>query len=530
VLIDTLKLIELTMSNPISRRVLQAGLSRTSNGSTRIECALDAFTGNRQSGYGICDRLYVLAIQGILHGGCRLFNFEANMLRHYARDPIVRRGIVSVLGGIARYGVTKPQLLNAPFLVVWNLTNLCNLRCQHCYQSAGAAAPNELELEEKIRVVRELADAGVVSVALSGGEPLIHPHFFSIVAEAKKNGMFVAVATNGIVIDECMAQRLKDVGVGYVEISLDSTRPELHDEFRGVSGSWKRTIEGIKNCVRVGLYTVIATTVTQLNVAEVADLIRLAKSLGAKRFTHFNFIPTGRAREILDLDLSPMEREELLKLLYQESKTIGIECLSTSPQYARVVLQNSKGEAVAPTHFYVGDGSGGDLQTLADFIGGCGCGRLYCAIQPNGDVTPCVFMPQSIVGNLRRSSFLEIWQESELLRRLRNREFLEAACGSCKYKLVCGGCRARAIGYIEDFAAPDPGCIYNQKAWTELHSFNASERQIAFTDIYVIRSGTGVYRQQGMVLGSSCVGAASFRETNTFSNSFGLEEPIDQRA
>lgn len=181
--------------------------------------------------------------------------------------------------------------------------------------------------------------------------------------------------------------------------------------------------------------------------------------------------PNGSSRieSALDLDLSPMEREELLKLLYRESKSIGIECFSTSPRYARVVLQISKGEVVAPTHFYIGEGNDCGLQTLADFIGGCGCGRLYCAIQPNGDVTPCVFMPQSIVGNLRRTSFLEIWRESELSRRLRSRESLEGACGSCRYKLVCGGCTARSAGY-EDFAAPDPGCIYNQRAWAHLHS------------------------------------------------------------
>jgi len=475
-LIDTLRLLELTMSNPFTRRVLKLGLSRGSNGPSRIESALDAFTGNEWPTCGISDWLYVFAIQCILHAGCRVFDLKVDALRQYARDPVVRRGIASVLKGIAQYGVTKPQLLIAPFLVVWNLTYLCNLRCKHCYQSAGTTAPDELRLKEKIRVVRDLADAGVVSIAFSGGEPLIHSHFFPIVAEARERGMFVAVATNGTMIDERMAQRLKDSGVGYVEISLDSTKPELHDEFRGIPGSWQRTIEGIKNCVQVGLYTAIATTVTRLNVAEVPSLISLAKRLGANRFTHFNFIPTGRGREILSLDLSPLEREELLKLLYRESKNAGIECLSTSPQYARVVLQNSKGEAVAPTHFYVGKENWDGLQTLADFIGGCGCGRLYCAIQPNGDVSPCVFMPRPVVGNLRQSSFSEIWQESELLRKLRSREFLEGACGSCEYKLVCGGCRARAVGYFEDFAAPDPGCIYNQRAWANLHFSIICER------------------------------------------------------
>jgi len=454
--------------------MLELGVKKSPDGSSRLESALSFFAGGKHAN-GLRDCIYGLAIQVVLRVGCRIFDFNVHTLRDYMRDPVVRRGIASVVRGIAEYGVTKPQLLSAPFLVVWNLTNLCNLACKHCYQGAGAPSPDELSLEEKIAVTAQLADAGVVAIAFSGGEPLIHPHFFPIVAEARKMGMFVAVATNGTMIDEETAHKLENAGVGYVEISLDSVRPEVHDEFRGVPGSWKRTIQGIKNCVHAGLYTVIATTVTRSNIRDVPELVRLAKRLGANRFTHFNFIPTGRGAEISSLDLSPAEREELLKLLYRESKTNGIECLSTSPQYARVVLQNSRGKAVAPTHFYVGEREEGDLQTLADFIGGCGCGRLYCAIQPNGDVTPCVFMPKITVGNIRERRFTEIWHESEVLKRLRSRESLQGACASCKYRFVCGGCRARSVGYLGDFMAPDPGCIYNQNAWASLCSSMARE-------------------------------------------------------
>jgi len=103
-----------------------------------------------------------------------------------------------------------------------------------------------------------------------------------------------------------------------------------------------------------------------------------------------------------------------------------------------------------------------------EFIGGCGSGRLYCAIEPNGDVTPCVFIPQFVVGNLREQRFLEIWNQNRIFSAFRNREELKGTCVDCKYKCVCGGCRARSLGYFEDLNAPDPGCIYNQSSWNQL--------------------------------------------------------------
>lgn len=143
----------------------------------------------------------------------------------------------------------------------------------------------------------------------------------------------------------------------------------------------------------------------------------------------------------------------------------GIEILSTAPQFARVCLIMSGGRTVAPTHFYFGHASW-DLHVLAEFIGGCGAGRLYCALQPSGDVTPCVFMPDLVIGNVRERPFLDIWHSSEVLWKLRNRELLRGHCGQCEYKYFCGGCRARALGYFGDILTPDPGCVYNKELYT----------------------------------------------------------------
>jgi radical SAM protein with 4Fe4S-binding SPASM domain len=454
------------MGNAISRSIIRLGMGVCKrSGRRRLEDALAV-----ASGEGGCDCLpcksYSFLIKSLLRLGGRAFGVDYEELADYIRDPTVRRGLSSVLMGIGKFGITRPQLLNAPFLVVWNFTNACNLKCKHCYQSAQRRSPDELSLEEKLRLVDELAEAGVVSIAFSGGEPLLSPEFFEVAKRAGERGMFVAVATNGTLITGEVARRLKGAGVGYVEISLDSATPEVHDEFRGVHGSFERATRAVSHCAEEGIFACVATTVTKMNLREIPRLIDLSKRLGAKRFMAFNFIPTGRGKEMVGMDLSPEEREGLLKVLYEKSKE-GIQVLSTAPQYARVCLEASHGLMVSPTHFYVGEAKWG-LEVLAEFIGGCGAGRLYCAIQPNGDVTPCVFMPSLVVGNVREQGFLEIWHGSDAMNRMRRRELLSGNCGQCPYKFICGGCRARALAYFGDFMAPDPGCIRNEEYYLSL--------------------------------------------------------------
>jgi radical SAM protein with 4Fe4S-binding SPASM domain len=440
---------------------------RPAKRSTYLDEALMIFSGEGQP-QTLSERLYCLLFKELMNLIAKTFSTNPTDLKAYFRDPVIRRGVSSVLRGIAKYGITRPQVLGAPFLVVWNLTNMCNLRCKHCYQNAGVLDPRELSLEEKIRLVDELDEAGVVSVALSGGEPLIHPHFFPVVEEIVHRGMAPAVATNGTVLTKKLARRLKKAELDYLEISLDSVHPKVHDEFRGVPGAWNCTVEGIRNSVEAGIYTAVATTFTRMNVAEASEMIDFVASLGAQRFIHFNFIPTGRGAEMADLDLSPEEREMILRTIYEKARTSGIEALSTAPQYARVCLQQSSGITVAPTHFYLGTRRSDMLKVLAEFIGGCGAGRLYCAIQPDGDVTPCVFIPEWRVGSIRMEPFTRIWRRMEGESCFYNRDLLKESCGTCSFRHVCGGCRARAISYLNDAYGPDVGCINNLERWNTM--------------------------------------------------------------
>ena len=397
-------------------------------------------------------KLFIGAMIKLLHLSEE--EFEAGI-----RDPSVRRGVELILRSLLTYGVTVPQKLCAPFLIVWNFTNACNLRCKHCYQNAGPKPlPNELTFEEKLNVLNQLDEMEIPSIAFSGGEPTIHPDFIPIVKEASRRGIYTAVATNGLAFaSESFTDKALKAGLNYVEVSLDSTDPKVHDEFRGIKGAWELAVKGIKNVVKHGgASTGIAMTLTKLNKDQIGDMVRLAEELGVTRVIFFNFIPTGRGKENVAFDLTPEEREEALRWIYRESRRSSVQVVSTAPQLARVSWQMSQGEDVLPTHFSIPRSQ--TLRSLAEFIGGCGAGRIYAAIQPDGKVTPCVFMP-IIVGDLRKQTFKDIWENSEVMLKLRNKDLIKPPCGECPYRYVCGGCRARAYSYHGDYLAPDPGCL-----------------------------------------------------------------------
>jgi len=280
------------------------------------------------------------------------------------------------------------------------------------------------------------------------------------------HNLYQSIATNGTLITPEVARRIADTGVNYVEISLDSTRPEVHDRFRGVPGFWKKAVKGIENAVAQGGFEVgIASTITRINFDELEELIQFSKNIGASKFYAFNFIPTGRGKNIVDVDLTPEQREKMLNILYDHYEKGDIVCMTTSPQYARVCMMRGSLEKVPTSHYT--NAKGKKAKILAEFIGGCGVGRAYCSIQPDGIVTPCVFLPIP-VGDLKVEGFKEIWENSPILKELRKREDLQEHCGICEYRAVCGGCRARAYGYFGNYKAPDPGCINNRDIFLKL--------------------------------------------------------------
>lgn len=461
--------VKLWLGNPISRRLLR-WVSKRNEGSSKLEVALKKYVGENVK-LSVQERLAYWIVKLALDKASQSFEVSKEQLVESLKSPLVRRGISNVLEGIGYYGVRRPQTTAAPFLIVWNFTKQCNLRCKHCYENAGPRpAPDELTTEEAKKAIDEFAEAGVVALSFSGGEPLMRKDFFEVAKYAADKEFYVSVATNGTLITEKIAQKMKDVGVQYVEISLDGFE-KTHDEFRGIPGAWRRSVEGIKNCVKVGLDTGVATTATHYNLKEIPKLAEFVeKELHVRRFIVFNFIPVSRGKEIISQDLTPKEREELLDFLY--SKLIDTNCkldtFSTAPQYAVTSFKFAFGPVIA-THFTnkaAMEALQGRTKSLTEFIGGCGAGRLYCGMEPNGDIEPCVFIPIK-VGNIREQRLVDIWRNSPVLKRIRNRDIFKG-CGECKYKYICGGCRARAYAYFNDLQGPDPGCSINEKYWDEV--------------------------------------------------------------
>ena len=434
--------------------------------------------------------------------GSRLLRVDKNFMRkQFLVDKYGGawfKGFGLMMKGIEKYGVRIPFTPAGPFEVVWNFTYQCNLHCKHCYENAGGKRRVELSTDEAKQVVDvfgKLAGIGLPALSFSGGEPLARKDFFELATYAKKHIPYVSIASNGTLITKDNAKKLRNIGVDYVEISIDGATPQIHDEFRGIPGSFEKALQGVKNCTQEGIDTCIATVLHRDNVAETEKIINLAKKLGV-RLMHFNYVPTGRAKEHLELDLTPDQRLHVLNSLGTEIVNLYLQAkeeelkngrtnvkvdrfFSTCPQYACVTkeLSQQKGQRfMVEAHYAAKKG----VENAANFLGGCGAGRLYCAVEPNGDLKPCVFLPtnsDTVLGNALKDDFEKVWDENVLLWKLRTREKLETyvvdrkevGCGNCPHKYICGGCRARAYSYFNgNVYAPDIGCIHNKTLWNKI--------------------------------------------------------------
>ena len=463
-LYSVLNSVNVFLGNAIVRKVIR-GLCADDR--QAIYEALSLYSG--QNDLALLKKLKLLPICAFVELGRMSFHVERSKMQDYFSQQVTRRGLSNIVKSIAEYGISKPLKLQAPFLVVWNYTDACNLHCKHCYQGAGEMSKDELSLNERLNIVDQLADNDVVAIAFSGGEALLRDDFWEVARYASNKGLYLSLATNGTLLTKDVVRRLTDVGVEYFEISLDSVDPLKHDAFRGVNGAWERTVAGIQNVVaQEGAYSCIANTITNENYRELDALVAFSRKLGVNRTLIFNFIPVGRGSDIIDVDLPPDAREHVLQQMYGylSGQDESFEILTTAPQFSRVCMMNSQNGIISLAHFGAA-GFSNKVGLLAEYIGGCGAGRMYCAIQPNGIVTPCVFMPIP-VGDLRSQSFVDIWKNAEVMQSLRERHDLKEHCGSCDYKNVCGGCRARAYAYFKDIKAPDIGCIYNLRAYNAL--------------------------------------------------------------
>ena len=342
-----------------------------------------------------------------------------------------------------------------PYVVSWNLTYRCNLACEHCYLDAGGtplvdtenfADRSELNTEECFRVIEDIAAFAPECVTiLTGGEPLLRRDILDIVRRASERGLWVVVGTNGVRITENVARRLAEAGARGLSLSLDALDPDRHDRFRRVRGAWGNTVEGAEILNRTGLPFIVQTTAGSHNLGELEAIADFAHDrLAAKVWNLYFLVPTGRGQFVSDI--SPEQYDQVLASLYRIQRKYDRKMLvnaKCAPHYIKTVLENS----------------GTQFRTYTGGAGGCPAGTHYMGIRPNGDITPCPYLPV-FAGNLRKSSLGSLWSSSELFTDIRRRSTLGGRCGECEMNAQCGGCRARAYGMTGDLMSEDPLCTH----------------------------------------------------------------------
>ena len=336
-------------------------------------------------------------------------------------------------------------MMPIPRLVAWELTKRCNLRCAHCranagIREAGRGRRDELSLDAAKGVVDDIASFAKPILILTGGEPLLCPHLFELIAYAREKGLKPVIGTNATLIDDAVAAKIVAAGIRRVSVSIDFPTAAEHDRFRGVSGAFDAALCGIRAAIRAGVEVQVNSTVTKFNRMELSRLHDLAAELGAKAFHPFLLVPTGRGADLADAELSAAEYEEALSWICRRSETSPLELKPTdAPQYQRILRQ----QGMCPSHPTRGCLAG----TGFAFIGHC------------GDVQPCGYFDLKL-GNVREKPFSRIWAESPVLDDLRHPERLKGKCGICEFKAVCGGCRARAFAKSGDYLAEEPFCAH----------------------------------------------------------------------
>ncbi|MGE5676319.1 MAG: radical SAM protein [Mycobacterium leprae] len=354
-----------------------------------------------------------------------------------------------------------------PRLIFWELTQGCNLVCKHCRAEAQAIrAEDELSTQEIRSVIDDITREYHPVLILTGGEPLYRPDLFEIASYANGKGCRVCLATNGTLVDDAIAAKMKEVGIQRAAISLDGATPETHDTFRGIPGAWEAALRGAEAIMRQGIEVQFNVTVAQHNKTEIPAIVKLAEDRGAAACHLFVLVPVGCGVQIADSQMLPADEvEAMMEWLYGVSERSSIEVRSTcAPQYHRVMRQQGGAGAILRSRqsaeAALGNKQGhGHPGNRAAGSRGCLAGSGVCFISHAGNVQPCGYLPL-VAGNVLRQSFKEIWQQSELFHQLRDPDLLGGKCGVCEYRTVCGGCRARAYYEHKHVLAEEPYCSY----------------------------------------------------------------------
>ncbi len=344
-------------------------------------------------------------------------------------------------------------------VVVWNITQQCNLKCIHCYAHAKAGLQdNELSTEEGKRLIEDLSETGAPVLLFSGGEPLMRKDLPDLAAYAIERGMRAVISTNGTLIDREKAKIFKDIGISYVGISVDGNK-QINDKFRGVDGAFDAAMKGIESCQAEGIKVGLRFTINKYNADQVPYLFDLLEERDVPRICFYHLVYAGRGSSLVNQDLSHKETRNTVDLIIDRTKrlhdlgkpkeVLTVDNHADGPYlYLRMLRENKKRAA--------------EVLELLKMNEGNNSGRGIGCISWDGEVYADQFWRHKSFGNVRNRPFSEIWTDlsDPLMKKLKNKKaYVTGRCAKCRWLDICGGnFRVRAEAVTGDLWAPDPAC------------------------------------------------------------------------
>jgi len=337
----------------------------------------------------------------------------------------------------------------APLLVIWEMTQACDLACAHCRASASPwRHSSELTTGEAGRLLETVREFGNPLMVFTGGDPLKRPDLFPLLRRSVELGLRTNISPSATpLLTRDVIHAFQDCGVARMAISLDGADAATHDGFRGVPGTFDRAVDALEEAQRIGLETQLQTTVTRRNMHQLGRIAEIAARTGARMWSLFFLILTGRALE--GDDLAAEEYEQVFETLFQLSRRVSFDIKTTEAMhYRRYLARRMREEMCEP-----------EPERTVWRTAGVSDGRGFIFISHTGEIYPSGFLPIS-AGNVRVDSLVHVYRNSPLFLELRDADARHGKCGVCEYRKLCGGSRARAFALTGDYLAPDPRCTY----------------------------------------------------------------------
>lgn len=353
-----------------------------------------------------------------------------------------------------------------PFIVIWELTRACALKCLHCRAEAQYRRdPRELTYEEGKKLINQIYEMDNPLLVFTGGDPLMREDLYDLAEYAIKKGLRLSMTPSATprVTKEAI-RKAKEMGLSRWAFSLDGSTADIHDRFRGTRGSYDLTMRAIAYLHELEIPLQINTTVSRYNLHDLENMLELVKKLDVVLWSLFFLVPTGRgsAKDMI----TPAQHEEVLEWLYEIGKTVPFDIKTTAaPHYRRVLLQKMKEENGAKRMdlAWMPQKGTSNVDGLGRAPSGVNDGNGFLFVSHIGDVYPSGFLPVK-AGNVREQELATIYRESPIFKRLRDPDQYKGKCGVCEFRHVCGGSRARAYAVTGDYLESDPCCIYKSRA------------------------------------------------------------------